>query len=165
LPERGIVDLVTPQIDGMVDKGGWNNAGYYAAKEGEIFDIIYYGYDRVNLYLRVDAKDLLAGRKGTEFFIEFYIGTPGAGKYNLFTHYRKPGAGRTLGFGLCNEVGIWFEQLSLSSEGGRAKAVLSHATGENTWQPVADLYTMAVEAYSLEIAIPSNTLPFPAEKR
>jgi hypothetical protein len=63
LPERGIVDLVTPRIDGMVDKGGWNNAGYYAAKEGEIFDIIYYGYDRINLYLRVDAKDLLAGRE------------------------------------------------------------------------------------------------------
>lgn len=158
LPEREVVDLVTPQIDGIVDEGEWDNTGYYLAEGFEIFDKIYYGYDRFNLYLRVDSKDLLAERKGTEFFIGFYIGTPGAGKYNLFTRYEEPPAGRTSGFGLSNEVGIWFDQFGLGSEALRGKAVLSSATGKNTWQPITDLYSMAVGAYSLEIAIPFRYL-------
>jgi len=158
LPEREIVDLVTPQIDGIVDEGEWDNAGYYVAEGCQIFDRIYYGYNKFNLYLRVDTKDLLAERKGTEFFIGFYIGTPGAGKYNLFTRYGEPGAGRTLGFGLSNEVGIWLDQFALGSEVGGEKAILSSATGENTWQPIADLYSIGVGAYSLEIAIPLEYL-------
>lgn len=158
LPEREIVDLVTPEIDGIIDEGEWDNAGYYRTEGGEIFDKIYYGYNKFNLYLRVDTKDLLAERKGTEFFIGFYIGTPGAGKYNLSTRYVEPGAGRTLGFGLSNEVAIWFDQFSLGSEALRGKAVLSSATGKNTWQPITDLYSMAVGAYSLEIGIPLKYL-------
>jgi alpha-amylase/alpha-mannosidase (GH57 family) len=158
LPEREIVDLFTPQIDGIVDEREWDNAGYYVAERRKIFNKIYYGYDRFNLYLRVDSKDLLAERKGTEFFIGFYIGTPGAGKYNLLTRYGEPGVARTLGFGLSNEVGIWFDQFSLGSEVGGGKTVLSSATGENTWQPITDLYSMAVGAYSLEIAIPFKYL-------
>jgi hypothetical protein len=154
LPEKEIVDQVTPQIDGIVDKGEWDNAGYYVAKGCQIFDRIYYGYDRSNLYLRVDTKDLLAERKGTEFFIGFYIGIPGAGKYNLSTRYGEDSKGRTPGFGLSNELGIWFDQFGLSSEAGGGKAVLSTATGENTWQPVADIYSIGVGAYSLEIALP-----------
>ncbi len=158
IPEREIVDLVTPQVDGIIDEGEWDNAGYYRAENCELFDKIYYGYDRSNLYLRVDTKDLLTERKGTEFFIGFYIGTPGAGKYNLSTRYVEPSAGRTLGFGLSNEAAIWFDQFTLDSEAGRGRAVLSSATGKDTWQPVTDLYSMAVGAYSLEIAIPLKYL-------
>jgi len=158
LPEREIVDLVTPHIDGIIDKGEWDNAGYYMVKKGKIFDKIYYGYNRFNLYLRVDTKDLLAEKKGTKFFIGLYIGTPGAGKYNLSTRYGEPSAGRTLGFGLSNEIGIWFDQFNLDSEGGGGKAVLSSATGGNTWQPIAGIYSMAVGAYSFEIAIPFRYL-------
>ncbi|MFB0526058.1 MAG: glucodextranase DOMON-like domain-containing protein [bacterium] len=158
IPEREIVDLVTPQVDGIIDEGEWDNAGYYRAENCELFDKIYYGYDRSNLYLRVDTKDLLTERKGTEFFIGFYIGTPGAGKYNLSTRYLEPGAGRTLGFGLSNEAAIWFDQFTLDSEAGRGRAVLSSATGKDTWQPMTDLYSMAVGAYSLEIAIPLKYL-------
>jgi len=158
IPAREIVDLVTPQIDGMIDEGEWDNAGYYVAEGSEIFDKIYYGYDKSNLYLRVDTKDLLTKRKGTEFFVGFYIGTPGAGKYNLSTRYRETNVGRTLGFGLSNEVGIWFDQFSLDAEAGRGKAVLSSATGKDTWQPITDLYSVAVGAYSLEIAIPLKYL-------
>ena len=158
LPEREIVDLITPEIDGIIDEGEWDNAGYYRAEKCEIFDKIYYGYNGYNLYLRVDTKDLLAERKGTEFFIGFYIGTPGAGKYNLSTRHAGPGEPRTLGFGLSNEVGIWFNQFSLDYEAGRGKAVLSSATGENTWQPITDVYSMAVGAYSLEIGIPLKYL-------
>jgi len=158
IPEREIVDLVTPQIDGIIDEGEWDNAGYYRAEGCEIFDKIYYGYDRFNLYLRVDTKDLLAERKGTEFFIGFYIGTPGAGKYNLSTRYVEPSAGRTLGFGLSNEVAIWFNQFTLDYEAGRGRAVLSSATGKDTWQPITDIYSMAVGAYSLEIGIPLKYL-------
>lgn len=158
IPEREIVDLVTPQIDGIVDEGEWDNAGYYVVEGSEIFDKIYYGYDKSNLYLRVDTKDLLAKRKGTEFFVGFYIGTPGAGKYNLSTRYRETNVGRTLGFGLSNEVAIWFDQFNLNSEAGRGKAVLSSATGKDTWQPITDIYSVAVGAYSLEIAIPLKYL-------
>lgn len=158
LPERGILDFVTPQIDGMVDKGEWDNAGYYVDKKSKIFDKIYYGYDRFNLYLRLDAKELLAERRGTDFFIGFYMGTPGAGKYNLSTRYGGSSGERVLGFGLSHEVGIWLEQLGSGTEDGKGKAVLSGATGENTWQPILDLYSMAVGAYSFEIAIPFEYL-------
>ncbi len=158
IPGRGIADLITPEIDGIIDEGEWDNAGYYVAEGCEIFDKIYYGYDRYNLYLRVDTKDLLAERKGTEFFIGFYIGTPGAGKYNLSTRYADPGRGRTLGFGLSNEVGIWFNQFSMESEAERGRAVLSSATGKNTWQPITDVYSLAVGAYSLEITVPLTYL-------
>jgi len=154
LPGREMADLVTPEIDGIIDKGEWDSAGYYVAEGCEILDKIYYGYNRYNLYFRVDTKDLLTERRGTEFFIGFYIGTPGEGKYNMSTRYADSGAARTLGFGLSNEVGIWFNQFSLGSEAERGKAVLSTATGKNTWQPMTDIYSLAVGAYSLEIAIP-----------
>lgn len=156
-PTREIVGPISPQIDGIVDEGEWDNAGYVAEK-GKIFNRIYYGYNRSNLYLRVDSKDLLAQRKGTEFFIGFYIGTLGAGKYNLYTRYEERGTGRSLAFGVSNEVAIWFDQFGLDSEGGMGKAVLSNATGENTWEPITDIYSMAVGAYSLEIAIPLQYL-------
>jgi len=32
LPSREIADLVTPEIDGIIDKGEWDNAGYYVAE-------------------------------------------------------------------------------------------------------------------------------------
>jgi len=156
-PERGILGAVNPEIDGIIDEGEWDSAGYYVAEDCKVFDRIYYGYDKSQLYFRVDTKDLLAERKGKEFFIGFYIGTPGGGKYNLSTRYGEYGKGAALGFGISNEVAIWFNQLSLDSD-ERGKAVLSSATGENTWQPITDLYSLAVGAYSLEIGIPLKYL-------
>jgi alpha-amylase/alpha-mannosidase (GH57 family) len=61
-PAAGASDLMTPSIDGVAAEGEWDAAGYYTVEGGvqatpeQIISQLWYGYDRQNLYLRLDAR-------------------------------------------------------------------------------------------------------------
>ncbi len=65
-------NLITPSIDGQLDQAEWRDAGRYEFEDGAI-DTLHFGYDRSNLYLRVDFAPGL----GENFaFLDLYLGTP-----------------------------------------------------------------------------------------
>ncbi|MDD3420131.1 MAG: glycoside hydrolase family 57 protein [Candidatus Gastranaerophilales bacterium] len=55
-------DLITPQINGLVTLGDWENAGYIQNVQGPVYNVeklfskIYFGNDKKNIYLRFDIN-------------------------------------------------------------------------------------------------------------
>ncbi len=67
----GQSDLITPDIDGQLDDAEWEDAGRYEFDTGAI-EMIHFGYDRSNLYVRVDFAEGL----GENFaFLDLYLGS------------------------------------------------------------------------------------------
>ena len=61
--DRPATDLIAPTIDGQVDEDAWAAGGRYSAAGGsqarsdDIVTALYYGFDKENLYLRLDARE------------------------------------------------------------------------------------------------------------
>ena len=70
LPDKGQGELITPSIDGFLEDEEWSDAGRYEFEDGPVA-ALYFGYDKSNLYLRVDFVEGL----GENFsFIDLYLG-------------------------------------------------------------------------------------------
>ncbi len=94
LPEQAAAALISPTIDGVLDEGEWDAAGYYVASGGAMaaaqpfFDRLAYGFDQQNLYLAVQAAEgynLPAG----DSYIGFYLRVPGSGPVSSFSRGRS----------------------------------------------------------------------------
>jgi hypothetical protein len=89
-------------MDGVPDEGEWDGAGYYLEEGGvqatphQIVSQLWYGFDRENLYLRLDARRPWANL-GDETRAGFYLTRPGGDPENPFS--RIGGEGTLLGFG------------------------------------------------------------------
>ncbi len=68
-------DLFTPTVDFDAGSREWAPAGRYDG-DGEIVDRVFYGFDRENLYLRVDFELELLGND--DVGLEVYLGGPSA---------------------------------------------------------------------------------------
>jgi alpha-amylase/alpha-mannosidase (GH57 family) len=90
VPAAGASDLMTPVIDGVAEANEWDAAGYYTVEGGvqatpeQIISQLWYGYDRQNLYLRLDARRPWAD-VGTDTRVGIYLTKPGGGFEQPFT--------------------------------------------------------------------------------
>lgn len=151
-PKKLMTKLVTPIIDGKVTSPGeWEDAafidgsgGAMAGSGGELARAVHCGYDRENLYLRVDPGD----RSYSDCDFDIYLsGRPETG-LNVYTRGRRLSAPRSLGFGIGWDV-------VLSPEGGGTALALK-ASGEGAW--AASFESPAAFGEIFEVAIPFSGL-------
>jgi alpha-amylase/alpha-mannosidase (GH57 family) len=87
--------LITPDIDGLTSEDEWQGGGYYVEEEGVIAQL-WYGFDKENLFFRLDGRRSWAD-VGDETRLGFYLTRPGGGSEQPFS---RIGADETLlGFG------------------------------------------------------------------
>ncbi|MGC9333883.1 MAG: glucodextranase DOMON-like domain-containing protein, partial [Anaerolineae bacterium] len=153
-PEAGASDLITPEIDGVGDESEWQGAGYYLEEGGvqatpnQIASQLWYGFDKENLYLRLDARRPWAD-VGAETRVGFYLIRPGGGPETPFS--RIGGEETLLGFSAQALV-----EVTISQQGGNTAAAASlYLVDEagNYTEAVAGL-PVGVSGSSLEVAIP-----------
>ena len=74
-PEVVPGEMFTPTVDFTAGAAEWAEAGYYTS-DSELIERVHYGYDRSNLYLRVDYSQEVLGNDDVGF--EVYLGTDAA---------------------------------------------------------------------------------------
>jgi alpha-amylase/alpha-mannosidase (GH57 family) len=148
-PAAGASALVSPQIDGIAAEGEWDGAGYYLEEGGvqatpqQVVSQLWYGFDKENLFLRLDARRPWV-EVGDETRLGFYLTRPGGGSENPFS---RIGAEATLlGFG-ANVL------LEVTVKGDAATAILYLVEDGSYSEAVADL-PVGLSGSTLETAIP-----------
>ncbi len=149
-------DLITPTIDGQAEEA-WAQAGRYGvaggaqARSDDIVTALYYGFDKDNLYLRLDAREAWT-TLGEQGAADFYLGFPNAGSANAFTRTSADQEMKTIiGFGATHLVSV-----DLAS--GQA-ALMTPAAG--LWQAAAEQAGVqaAVGDKVIELALPWTLFP------
>jgi alpha-amylase/alpha-mannosidase (GH57 family) len=159
IPQRPVsadipaVDLISPEIDGIVQGDEWEAAGVYQAAGGVMsaadpfFDNLAYGFDSHNLYIKLETLSSFT-EVGDPSYIEFYLSAPGGGAVNNFSR-----AGSLLGFP-ANRM-LVFEL----DEGNPVSVDVFTALGDEGWQASeADLDSYAFGENLLEAALPLTLL-------
>jgi alpha-amylase/alpha-mannosidase (GH57 family) len=141
-PAAGASAVIAPIIDGLVGEDEWQGGGYYLEEEGVIAQL-WYGFDKENLFLRVDARRPWTD-VGDETRLGFYLTRPGGGSENPFS---RIGAEETLlGFG-ANAL------LEVTVRGDSATATLYIVEDGSYSEAVAGLPT-GLSGSTLEVAMP-----------
>ncbi len=89
-PAASPTDLIEPDIDGIGGEDEWEAAGYYLEEGGvqanpnQIISQLWYGFDKDNVFLRLDARRLWADI-GADTRIGFYLTKPGGGGEQPFS--------------------------------------------------------------------------------
>ncbi len=81
--DRNIKGTISPEIDGRISNGEWDNACYYSVNDSFLKGF-YSGFDSKNLYLRIDYNGKVPGSSGTRS-IFFYFSVPSQKHSNPFT--------------------------------------------------------------------------------
>jgi alpha-amylase/alpha-mannosidase (GH57 family) len=159
-PEAGASALITPEIDGVEGEGEWEGAGYYLEEGGvqatpdQIASQLWYGFDKDNLYLRLDARRPWAD-VGAETRVGFYLTRPGGGAESPFS--RIGGEETLLGFNAQALVEVTVQgdeaaaRLYLVDEGG----AYAEAEGDLPGQ----VLLAGVSGSTIEVAVPYGS-PF-----
>ncbi len=149
-PAAGASALITPQIDGQASEDEWQGGGYYTAEGGvqagpeQIVSQLWYGFDKENAYLRLDARRPWA-EVDDETLVGFYLTRPGGGPEQPFS---RIGAGETLlGFGAHVLV-----EATITSEGATAAFLDVDEAGNYT--PTDVELPVGVSGSTLEVAVP-----------
>ncbi|MCL7452940.1 MAG: glycoside hydrolase, partial [Anaerolineae bacterium] len=127
LPEQAATGLISPTIDGVIDPGEWDAAGYYLASGGVmapgqvLLDKLLYGFDQQNLYLGLQTTEGLP-LPLEESYIEIYLRVPGGGQVSNFSR-----GGSLLGFGANAMVAAQF------GNGELVSAAFYRAGGNKVW--------------------------------
>jgi len=142
-PVVGASALITPDMNGLADEDEWQGGGYYVEEEGVIAQL-WYGFDKENLYLRVDARRPWAG-VGDETRLGFYLTRPGGGNESPFS---RIGAEETLlGFGAHALI-----EVTITREGVTAAFLTVDEAGNYT--PTDVELSVGVSGNTLEVAVP-----------
>ncbi len=145
--------IITPTLDGQADEDEWAAAGRYEARggaqarAGDVVSAFYYGYDRDNLYLRVDAKQDWAALG--DAVVGLYIGLTGQTSPVGASRHGTP-----LGFNATH-----LAEATIAD--GRVTGTLSFAGGTLTkpaWLDPQPVDTVAVGERVLEMAVPLEAL-------
>jgi len=80
-------DLISPAMDGLAAEGEWEAAGYYLVEGDALVSQLWYGFDRENLYLRLDGRRPWAD-VGEETRLGFYLARPGSEGEQFFSGWR-----------------------------------------------------------------------------
>ncbi|MCJ7825146.1 MAG: hypothetical protein MUP44_09625, partial [Anaerolineales bacterium] len=143
-PDQEPLDLLVVKADGHANEGEWEDAGYYALSDGGL-NTFYYGFDQENLFLRIDAQEMLTD----DTVLGFYISTPERGDTNAYSRF---GQGRTIvGFGVKQLIEVIFTD-------GKPVATVYHADGAGGWELLStetpQLEGVAVGDRMVEIVAP-----------
>jgi len=147
-PEAGASALITPKIDGAGDDAEWQGAGIYLEEGGvqatpnQVASQLWYGFDKENLYLRLDARRPWTD-VGDETRVGFYLTRPGGGPEIPFS--RIGGEDTLLGFGAQALVEVTIPGDS---------AALYLADEKGNYVQAASGLPAAVSGSTLELAIP-----------
>jgi len=160
LPEQAASDLIAPTIDGQIDAGEWDAAGYYTIQGGamaradDLVTRLSYGFDAQRLYLRFDLRQTLAELTAADTLrLGVYMTGPGADAATSFSRYGRAEPKTLLGFGAKYELGLDLaaDETSLSL----------YAVGDDGgWSLARDLTEAAAAASEavIEIALPFAAL-------
>ncbi len=149
-PSAGATALITPEIDGVPAESEWQGAGYYVEEGGvqatpsQIVSQLWYGFDKDNLYLRLDARRPWAD-VSDETRVGFYLTRPGGGPENPFS--RIGGEDTLLGFSAQALV-------EAVIEGESATATLYLVDDSGTYAQAATGLPVGVSGSTLEVALP-----------
>jgi len=159
IPERVVAaetpfsGIFTPQIDGQAGADEWMLAGYYPfvggtqARSEDVAAGFYYGLDKQNLYLRVDAKSDWASIP--EATVGVYVASPRLQKNSAVTRLSQSSdSPYLLGFGATS-----LAEVSVDSIIGTA-----YAAGVTGWSTGDPLPAVAVQGSVLELALPLSAL-------
>jgi len=150
--QRLISAYVTPQLTAGKGTEQWQGAGYVepetstGAMQRSQAGIrrLYYGYDRANLYLRIESDQDLS-----EFFVGIYVCLPEGQKANHRPRYADA------------SVGIQLPSLSFHKEiafrGRTEPVILSRAAGQEVWEREMPLLAR-VTANVGEVRVPLSAL-------
>jgi alpha-amylase/alpha-mannosidase (GH57 family) len=149
IPQRAVAAVagasavITPTIDGLIGKDEWQGGGYYTEEQGVIAQL-WYGFDKENLYLRLDARRPWV-EVGAETRLGFYLTRPGGGPEQPFS---RIGAGETLlGFG-ANAL------LEVTVKGKAATATFYTVDETGAYMPGEAKLPVGISGSTLEVAIP-----------
>ncbi len=148
-PAAGASALISPEIDGEGDEEEWLGAGYYLEEGGaqatpsQVVSKLWYGFDKENLYLRLDGRrpwmDI-----GDETRIGFYLTRPVGGDESPFS--RIGGEETLLGFGAQALV-----EVTVHPDEIGATFYLVDSNGAYTEAPAA--VAVGVSGSTLELAV------------
>ena len=142
-PVAGASALITPDIDGLAGEEEWQGGGYYVEEEGVVSQL-WYGFDKENIYLRLDARRPWA-EVSDETRLGFYLTRPGGGPEQPFS---RIGAGETLlGFG-ANVLA----EVTITGEGATAAFFTVDEAGNYT--PTDAEPPVGVSGSTIEVAVP-----------
>ncbi|MBN1660376.1 MAG: glycoside hydrolase [Anaerolineae bacterium] len=149
-PEAGASALITPEIDGAGDEAEWQGAGYYLEEGGvqatpnQVVSQLWYGFDKENLYLRLDARRPWAD-VGAETHAGFYLTRPGGGPESPFS--RIGGEETLLGFSAQALIEV-------TIQGDTAAATLYLVDEGGGYAEAATGLPAGVSGSTLEVAVP-----------
>ena len=157
VPTQEIADLFTPEIDGTVSEGEWAQAGYYLKSGGamarteDVISALYYGFDKKNIYVRVDGRsDWIS--LAPDLTVAVYLSNPHAKYVNTFSRHGAQATPKTtLGFGAAGEAAIRIAE-------GKTSASYATALGFGDWEEGTPLEDFAVKGTIIELAIPFKNL-------
>jgi alpha-amylase/alpha-mannosidase (GH57 family) len=156
-PEAGASGLITPEIDGIGGDAEWEGAGYYLEEGGvqatpdQVVSQLWYGFDKENLYLRLDARRPWADLHD-ETRVGFYLTQPGGGSESPFS--RIGGDETLLGFS-ANVL------LEVTVRGGDAAAVFYNLDASGNYGEAATGLPVGVSGSTLEVALPYSNFGKP----
>lgn len=89
-PAVGATALISPTVDGIAADGEWDGAGYFTEEGGvqanpnQVASQLWYGFDKDNLYFRLDARRAWAD-VGPDTRVGLYLARPGGGQEQFFS--------------------------------------------------------------------------------
>jgi len=153
-PQQPLTGSITPTIDGRGQGPEWSKAEAYrrqggAMAKGQVLTAFFVGYDKKNLYLRLDAarpwKEIAGGGAAV------YIGVPSAEKSDPFPSFGDEMSPKvTLGFGAAYQVLVTWPN-------GRPKAVIQPALGGAKWGKETPVKA-GLDGSTIEMAVPFTAL-------
>jgi predicted glycosyl hydrolase (DUF1957 family) len=156
-PTQEFVGLFTPAVDGVASASEWAQAGYYVKSGGamaraeDLISAFYYGFDKKNIYVRVDGRSNWSAL-APDITVAVYLSNPHAKLTNAFSRYGAAGTPKTvLGFGAAAEAAVRIAQ-------GKATGAYATAQGYGDWDQPSALSEVAVKGQVVELAIPFKNL-------
>jgi len=151
-PVVGASALITPDVDGLASEDEWQGGGYYVEEEGIIAQL-WYGFDKENLFLRLDSRHPW-GDVADDTRLGFYLTRPGGGSETPFS---RIGAEETLGLSAKRtETLLGFGAnalLEVTVEGDAATATF-YAVDDGAYSQAETELQVGLAGSTLEMAIP-----------
>lgn len=159
-PAVGTTALISPTIDGIAADGEWDGAGYFTEEGGvqanpnQVVNQLWYGFDKQNVYFRLDARRAWAD-VGPDTRVGLYLARPGGGQEQFFSRTSAlAGTDQTLlGFG-ANAL------VEVAIVDGQAAATFYTAKDGQYVVTASDL-PAAVAGSTLEVAVPYEVIGKP----
>jgi len=141
-------DLISPAMDGLAAEGEWEAAGYYLVEGDALVSQLWYGFDRENLYLRLDGRRPWAD-VGEETRLGFYLARPGSEGEQFFsrTSLLAGSAETLLGFGANTLV-----EVIVSGEGANASLYIVNEYGD--YVSAVQGLPIGLAGSTMEVAVP-----------